>query len=242
MSVGPVREVRCWLACDIGKVNDPAALLVLERVRTFTPGPFDPRSGESGSWSVSYGVRFLERLKLGTPYPLVVDRLETVCDALIAQAPVAGQLAELVVDVTGLGRPVFDFIEERRVLGRLVDGERKRLRVPSFVGVSYTSGQVARPAADGTRIYNVPKRDLVARAVLLFQRQELRIAEGLPDAPVLVNELVNFQESLTAAGNSTYGNDGKLAKNDDLVNALALAAWRAVGSLPHVLEGSQRLL
>ncbi len=229
MSLAPVAERACWLACDIGKVRDPAALLVLQRVRTFTPGPFDPVSLASGAWSVSYGVRFLERLPLGTSYPAVVDRLAAVCDSLAAQAPVVGPLIEVVVDVTGVGRPVFDMVLARRLKAR------------GIVGVHYTAGQVVRAAADDSRIYNVPKRDLVARAVLLFQNEELQISEKLADAPVLVNELVNFQESLTRAGNATYGNDGKHATNDDLVNALALAAWRAQHAVPRPLEGGQRL-
>ena len=230
MSLAPVEERGCWLACDIGKVNDPAALLMLQRVRTFLPGPFDPASGESGSWSVRYRVRFLERLALGTSYPAVVERLAGVCDSLAAREPELGPLIEVVVDVTGVGRPVFDMVLARRLKARGV------------VGVNYTGGQHARPSADDPRIHNVPKRDLVAGAVLLFQSQSLQIAEGLPDAPVLVNELVNFQESLTRAGNATYGNDGRNAKNDDLVNALALAAWRAVHRMPRPMEVSQRLL
>jgi len=227
VSLAPVTELACWLGVDIGKIKDPAALLLLQRARTFTPGGFDPASGEAGAWKTRYAVLFLERLPLGTSYPAVVERLASVCDSLAAQESVTGPLIEVVIDVTGVGRPVLDMVLA------------KRLKTRGVVGVNYTGGQVAREAGD--RIYNVPKRDLVAQPVLLFQSGELQISEKLPDAPVLVNELVNFQESLTAAGNATYGNDGKRAKNDDYVNTLALAAWRAVSKAPRPMDGTQRL-
>jgi hypothetical protein len=37
----------------------------------------------------------------------------------------------------------------------------------------------------------------------------LKIAEQLANAPVLVSELVNFQQRLSAAGRDSHGNDGR---------------------------------
>jgi len=231
--VRPVEERTLWLGVDIGKVVDPAALSLLERVRTFVPGPFQAGFQVHGSWSTSYGIRHLERLKLGTPYPLVAERVGAVCESLAASSPVSGPLMEVVVDVTGVGRPVFD------MLVAIISAKRLRVRV---VGVNYTGGNLPSMAADGSSIWNLPKRDLVACLVLLFQSRELRIAERLPEAQVLVNELVNFQQTISDAGRDSYGNDPKRAKNDDYVNASALAAWRARIREPRELGERQRLL
>ena len=39
----------------------------------------------------------------------------------------------------------------------------------------------------------MPKRDLVSLMQVLLQTQRLKVAEGLPDAAVLVEELLNFR-------------------------------------------------
>lgn len=124
------------------------------------------------------------------------------------------------MDVTGVGRPVYDLLADRQLGIRLI-------------GVNYTSGQNVTVGGGG--IYNVPKRDLVANLVLLFQSGVMKISDRLKDARALIDELVNFQETLSAAGAASYGNDGSVAKHDDYVNAAALAAWRAVLLEPKTL-------
>lgn len=226
MPMIPAVERSLYIGFDVGKVNDPAALCVLQRSRTFTPGPYQPVFGSAGAWSPwRYAVRHLERLKLGTSYPAAVARLAAICGKLRDGAFAEGELDEVVVDVTGVGRPVFDMLSDAKLGCRVV-------------GVNYTSGLAARHAADGSSIVNLPKKDLVAGLVVLFQTAQMSIAAELPDAQVLVTELVNFQETISAAGRSSFGNDGVNAKNDDLVNCVALAAWRAVRRAPRELGAS----
>ena len=218
MPVSSVTKSTYYVGLDVGKVRDPAAIAVMERRAVFTPGPFEPAGpdpGRCGVTTVTYLIRYLQRLKLLTPYPAVADRVAKISVQLRTPAspPNGGyDLANVVVDVTGVGRPVFDLLAERG-LGAQV------------VGVNFTGGQNANFSGGG--IYNVPKRDLVANLVLLFQRKQLLISDKLAEARVLVNELVNFQEVISAAGNASYGNDGVNAKNDDYVSAAALCAWRA---------------
>ena len=219
MPVSAVAESRFFVGLDVGRVRDPAAIAVMELRHVFRPGPYEPARGEAGENSLRYRVRHLERMKLGTSYPAVVDRVAAIAAALrVPMVASAGAGAgasraalEVIVDVTGVGRPIFDLLRDRRV--------------GAVVGVNFTGGERASLAPDG--VWNVPKKDLVAGLVLLFQMRELQIAEKLADAQVLVNELVNFQESLSAAGNPQFGNDGANAKHDDYVSAAALCAWRA---------------
>lgn len=225
MPVSPVVRSHFYLGLDVGKVRDPAALCVLERRSVFTPGPHQPNFGSTGAWSAHrYLVRHLERLPLGTPYPAAVDRVAAIAEKLrVSRTP----LSDVIVDVTGVGRPIFDLLADRGLVARVV-------------GVNFTGGD--RASSVDNRIWNVPKRDLVAGLVLLFQSRELQIADRLPDAQVLVQELVNFQETISAAGNASYGNDGVNAKHDDYVSAAALAAWRARRREPRELGVGQRLL
>ncbi|MGH9584643.1 MAG: hypothetical protein ACRD4O_17110, partial [Bryobacteraceae bacterium] len=174
-----------YLGLDVGKVRDPAAVCVLERRSVFVPGPFEP-SDENGATTVSYLVRHLERLPLGTPYTAVCERVAEIADKLEASGCA---LADTIVDITGVGRPIFDLL-----LGS----------VASVIGVNFTAGK--KPSTADGRIWNVPKRDLVAGLVLLFQSRELRIAEKLPDAQTLVQELVNFRQTISESGKDSYGN------------------------------------
>jgi hypothetical protein len=71
---------------------------------------------------------------------------------------------------------------------------------------------------------HVPKKDLVACAQVLLQARRLRVARELPLADVLVRELENFRVRITPAANEAFG-DWREGQHDDLVFALALAAW-----------------
>ncbi len=71
----------------------------------------------------------------------------------------------------------------------------------------------------------MPKRDLVFTMQVLLQTQQLKVAEGLLDAAVLVEELLNFRvkiDPLTA--HDSYG-AWREKEHDDLVLAVALACW-----------------
>ncbi len=74
--------------------------------------------------------------------------------------------------------------------------------------------------------WHVPKRDLVATLQILLQGKRLLVADALPDAAVLLQEMLNFQMKITAAANDVYG-AWREGAHDDLVLAVALACWWA---------------
>jgi len=80
-------------------------------------------------------------------------------------------------------------------------------------------------AHDGSD-YRVPKKDIVSVTQVLLQTGRLKIARALPHAELLARELVNFRSRVTAqtAESQLNWRDGA---NDDLVLALAIAAWQA---------------
>jgi hypothetical protein len=178
-------------------------------------------------------MRYLERFQLRTSYPDVVARVSEVCNGLKRQFPFFS--GELVLDVGGVGRPVFDLFQLVELFRRVVPAGEGVWRL---VPVTTHSGRnVGGNLESGL---TVPKRDMLASFVVLFETRNLRLAAGLPDCELLVHELVNFKAWLSSAGRDSYGNDGKVAKNDDLVRALA--AFRAWIPPRKQLNGTRPLL
>jgi len=149
-----------------------------------------------------FQVGHLERVPLGTPYPGIVAHVGRLLDRLPAGT-------ELVIDHTGVGRPIFDMFTYAGI---------------SPVGVSITAGTAE--TRDGA-ICCVPKLTLVSRLQALLHEGRLKIQKELPEAETLARELQEFRVEFTAAGHLTF--NARSGKHDDLVLALAIAIWRAYG-------------
>jgi hypothetical protein len=148
---------------------------------------------------VVYRVGYLERMPLGTPYPSIVARV----GSLLGRLPGA----ELVIDYTGVGRPVFDMF---------------RISGISPIGVLITGG--ATETHEGF-IHGVPKLTLISRLQVLLHEGRLKIHKDLSEAETLVRELQDFRCEFTAAGALTF--NARSGRHDDLLLALAIAVWRA---------------
>jgi hypothetical protein len=149
-----------------------------------------------------FQVGHLERMPLGTPYPGIIAHV----GRLLAKLP-AG--TELIIDFTGVGRPVFDMFVYSAI---------------SPLGVLITGG-TAETSDGATR--SVPKLTLVSRLQALLHEGRLKIQRELAEAETLVRELQDFRVEFTAAGHLTF--NARTGKHDDLVLALAIAVWRAHG-------------
>lgn len=116
--------------------------------------------------------------------------------------------ASLVVDATGVGRPVVDLFVGAGL---------------QPIAVTITAG--AAPSANGTA-HRVPKRDLCAILQVLLQARRLRIAAAMCERTSLVDELLAFRVKIDGAtARDSYG--AGAGAHDDLVMALALACWGA---------------
>lgn len=161
-----------------------------------------------------HALRHLERL-LGLSY---VEQAEAVRMPM-ARPELEG--AALVIDQTGVGRPVADIF---------------RAAGPKPTGLLITGGQ---EASTGTgRALHVAKVQLISMLQAKLHDGSLRIAKGLPEAAVLAHELAEFRVSFTAAGAMTFG--ARVGRHDDLVLALAIALWQA--ALPKVRLGTARVV
>ncbi len=195
---------------DLGQAHDYTALAVAQQF----PDPAGAR----------YEVSWLQRFALGTPYPAIVTNVAELLRRIAAQAtrspPEPGsQYADrayegqgvsqaLVVDATGVGRPVIDMLRRESLPATRYD-------------VTITGGDRVQHEGNAWR---VPKRELVSTVQVLLQAKRLGIAQQLPEAATLSRELLNFQVKISDTAHDRYG-AWREGTHDDLVLAVALAVW-----------------
>jgi len=194
--------VNMFLGLDLGQARDYTAIAVVERL---ADEPYQRAPESAPPTHRRYHLRHLERCKLGTSYPAVVERVTT----LMQTDELRGK-TWLVADATGVGRPVIDLLRQAGLRPEAV--------------VVHGGGQLTRDPVTG--FLNVPKRELVSSAQVLLQADRLKFAAGLPEVKTLVNELLSFEVKITEGGHDAYG-AWREGAHDDLVFAVALAAWYA---------------
>ncbi len=152
---------RFTLGCDLGQSHDPTAIAVVRRLDNWPSKPV-------------FQVGHLERLPLGISYPAVVSHVTQ----MLGRPQVRGKI-ELVIDFTGVGRPVFDMF-----IGRGV----------SPIGVTITAGETT--SYEGL-VWRVSKIILISRIQALLHDGRLKIHKDLPEAAALVSELQDFRADVT---------------------------------------------
>lgn len=150
------REVpaRYVLGLDLGLRQDSTALAVVEsqaRLRV---------------------VRYLEKLRLGTPYMQCVERVKK----LVNRAPLLG-CCSVVVDASGVGAPVVEMMKSANLGCELIP-------------VVITGGESAR-CSDG--LWKVPRKELLHGLLVLLERGELKVARGLQLTGELQREMAGIR-------------------------------------------------
>jgi hypothetical protein len=194
------RQSKFYVGVDLGQSFDPTAIVVLERQWGY-PNQNDGVH-DLNTPLTFYRVRHLERLPLGTDY---VQQVQYI-GGMMRRAPLNG--AELLIDFTGVGRPVFDIFNDQGIRAE---------------GVNITAGNQESWEDHG---WNVAKQILVSTVQAELHSGRLKINKNLKEAPILERELQDFQVSITPSGNATFS--ARVGAHDDLVLALAIALWRAV--------------
>ena len=212
------RQSTFALGLDLGQQIDPTAIAIVERIVEAK------RPREIGSDLLEraapprYECRWLMRMPLQTSYPDVVSFVGNRLSL-----PPLRQNCRLVIDATGVGRPIVDLFA------------RAGLRP---IGVTITAGDSEHRDPDGSQNYRVAKIVLVSRLQALLHSGALAIARSLPEQPALVSELQNFRASISDLGNASFG--ARQGAHDDLVLALAIALWYLAG--PQSGTGRMRVL
>lgn len=184
-----------FLGLDLGQAADFSALAALERTE-LKPDPLVRPTKH-------HACRALQRWPLGTPYPnIVADVAKTL------KTP-ALQNAHLVIDGTGVGRPVVDMFINAKLPAKLVP-----VLITAGHKVHFTDGY-----------WHVPKVILIGTVQVLLQERRMQFAQGLPETETLVGELNNYRVKITPGLHESF--NARDGAHDDLVLALALAAWQA---------------
>lgn len=184
------------LGLDLGQTTDYTALCFGEIV------PAKP---------IELLVRHLDHFPKQMPYPDQVAAVGGHVEALKERGRVL-----LVVDQTGVGRPVVDMFRAAR------------LGVTMWPVTIATSAMGAAKRDPERGDWTVPKKDLIGAAVSLMHGGQLKVAGGLPPAMVRIfkAELASFRVKITSSANMTF-DTWREGEHDDLVLAVALACWAA---------------
>ena len=212
---GQIKDIRVEnmfvIGLDLGQINDYTALIILDRsqeiVTETVPVPDFHDRAIIRQWTdrqvikdAFYDCRHIERLRLGTSYPDIVDHVKR----LVESEQINGRYL-LVVDQTGVGRPVFDLVTKAGL---------------EAVGVTITGGDAVTWSRREAR---VAKRLLVSTLHATIQTGRLKFAEGMENVDILQKEMLTFDYKMTESANIVYG--AREGAHDDLVLSLALALW-----------------
>jgi hypothetical protein len=149
----------------------------------------------------SYAVRHLHRWPVGTAYPAIIAEMA----GTVGRLPAGSALA---LDITMVGRPVIDLV-------------RRAGLTCAYYPITLTSGHSVATGPIGPL---VPKKELVSTLQVLLQAHRLQVASSLPHAALLVTELSNFKAKPRLIADDPLV-DWREGSHDDLVLAVALAAW-----------------
>jgi hypothetical protein len=215
---------------DVGKMTDPTALVA---VQVMTDATLPTR----------YITQHLERVPLGMSYPDIAAHCVTVLSAIQAlltnqRAAQLTALAEQVkatgqqvsvgrtgipqteirvfVDVTGVGRPVYDIVE------RAVRSDA-RIASIDLLPITFAHGETYN-----RKTGRMGKAYLVSRLQALLQERRLSLPPRHPEAQAMARELKDYEIHVSEDAKDTYG-AFKVGAHDDLVTALGLAVLEDPG-------------
>jgi len=173
---------------DLGQQNDYTVLCAIET---------NLKNGE-----LSYNLPFIYRFSLKVPYPNIVKSITTFITSQL-------ELKEdyvLIIDYTGVGRPVVDSFKNNN------------LRI---VSVNITGG--TKSSWPSRVEANVPKRDIVSSIQVVMQNKRLKIASNLPLLEAFKKEFLGFKAKISSSGHDSYS--AISGTHDDIVMSLGIALW-----------------
>jgi hypothetical protein len=112
---------------------------------------------------------------------------------------------QVIIDGTGIGRGVCDMFSAAGV-------DHFRIQI--------TGGE---KSTWGYKSANVSKTELISAMQAPLDSGDLQFAKGLREAPVLKNELLDFQRKITESGRATYS--ARATAHDDIILSIAQACW-----------------
>jgi hypothetical protein len=127
-----------------------------------------------------------------------------------APGPYVISRATLVVDQTGVGKPIVDLLRAAKPPTELVP-----ITITAGANVSWSEGSL-----------HVAKLRLVANTQVLLETRRLVFAKDLPDAPTLIKEFQSYRSKVSPAANQVF--ESREGAHDDLLLSVCLASFIAV--------------
>ena len=227
------------MGIDVGQITDPTALCITEVEQRPTGqlritgeqkaayvdhrGGWHPEQGIERVMRAHYTIRHITRLPLGTSYPdVAVHIAELLCNPLLLHRRV-----RVILDVTGVGRPVYDLLKteiglRRSMVLRSEEGttiaERKipkgEQHYVTLVPCSFTRGETYNK-----RTGALGKAYLVSRGQALLQSGYIH-APDTKEVKAMLEELKHYEIKVSDDGKETFGGVGA---HDDLATSLLLS-------------------
>jgi hypothetical protein len=198
------------IALDLGQSRDWSALVINQRVEAERIEWNEMRGVDLAPWErqrrpmIRHNLVRLHRYPLGTSYPEIARSVNDV----MRQLPTMKFAPDLVVDASGVGRPVVDQLRE---LGLNPQG----VTITGGFGVSGTYSD-----------RRIAKNVLACLLDVVLSEPRLKVPSTDPLAQVLIDELRYFIVKVTTAGNEQFA-ALRESIHDDLVLAAALGVWSA---------------
>lgn len=200
---------------DLGSLQDHSAIAVVQQqAHTGDSAPRDQFSVALG-WQeppaeiTHYYVRSLEQLSLGTAYSSIARRVTLICSRIYNRD--SRGAIYVVVDATGVGRPVLEQIRE--------------IMIPQahVCGVTLTASALKKTSTLYSNEVSCGKAYLARRLQIIIQQNRLHWHKNDPLATVLRKEFMDYQIRVTKSENDQYG-AFTAGAHDDIITAVGLAS------------------
>jgi|ERR1700726_899674 len=227
------------IGVDVGQIHDPTAICVSEvenkdtgRVRYTGPqtighhdeyGAWVPPTGQEPVMRSEYTVKQIRRLPLNTSYPDVAIHLAD----MLRKDVFKNRKVRLLIDVTGVGRPVYDALklemlmhyynaEVNHHLSGGIEFKMSERHTLQLKPISFVHGEIYN-RSKGT----LGKAFLVSRLQTLFQWRRFH-APDTKEVKAMIEELLVYEIKVDDKGKDTYGSF-KTGAHDDLATAAGLS-------------------
>ena len=225
------------IGVDPGGHAETSALSVVECVK---PPDWDPAESCPGEF-LQHHVRYLHQF---LPPTTTSDIIQCVIDVLsVIERPQPDELDEISPTGNQPGKGVRMFqkkshpkvlIETYLVLDRTAIGDATAEMFGRKVGRPVCpviiEGQHVDTYSSG--LHHLPKQNVISGMDMLLEEYRLKIAEGLPGAMKLTQELIHYRNRPTSAA-SLNSDTWRERPSDDLVFATGIASWR-LRKLPYL--------
>ena len=196
------------IAASLGTSMQPTAIAVLEQEVLKNRN----RVAETGALQ----LRHLERLPLDVNYPKTAARISKLLETKEIKDEEKCGGAEVLLDLTGSGRAIVELFERAEIQPISV----------RIIG----AGMSEEKAQSGE--WRIPKVELIGALRVLYEAERLKTAKGLDLVPELLNEFRNFKMRPPRI-DPNDPESWREGQSDDLIFAVALAAWRASRHVPY---------